>query len=243
MATIGKDVAISWLGHATFHIVTPEGKRILLDAWVDGNPVCPDAWKQQVREGLDAILLTHAHFDHIGDIVELANATGAQIICIADAVSYLIGKGIAEDKITDMNMGGTITVADVQITMTVAHHSSSLVEDGQIIAIGNPAGYVMRFSNGFTVYAAGDTAVTYDMLIIGDLYQPDLSILPIGDHFTMGPRQAAYALKLLRSPMVIGSHWGTFPLLTGTPTTLREACVEFRVEPTIIEMKPGDTVS
>jgi L-ascorbate metabolism protein UlaG (beta-lactamase superfamily) len=243
MATLGKNITISWLGHATFHIVTPEGKKVLIDAWVDSNPSCPDEWKPKAREGLDAIFITHGHFDHVNDLIGIATETGAQVVCQFDLTSWLQGKGIAEDKIVGYNKGGTVEVAGIKATMTAAQHSSTFTENGTIIPMGDAAGYVFRFSNGFTVYHSGDTCVTYDMLIIGDLYQPDLSILPIGDHFTMDPRQAAYALKLLRSPYVIGEHWGTFPLLTGTPEALQEACKEFNVTSQVIPLKPGESVS
>ncbi len=242
MATLGKNVTISWLGHATFHLTTPEGRNVLIDAWVDTNPACPDLWKQRVRQGLDAIFVTHGHSDHINDLVAIASETGAVVVCQFDLVAWLQGKGIAEDKILGFNKGGTVEVAGIKATMTAAQHSSTLVENGTIIPMGNEAGYVLRFSNGFTIYDAGDTCVSYDMLIIGDLYQPDLSILPIGDYFTMDPRQAAYALKLLRSPYAIGCHWGTFPVLTGTPEALRDACQEFHVTTEVIALQPGESV-
>lgn len=243
MATINKDVTITWLGHSTCHIVTPEGKRVLIDAWIDTNPACPEAWKTPAREGLEAIFVTHGHFDHINDLIPLAQATGAYVVCQFDLTSWLKRKGIAEDKIVGFNMGGTVEVAGIKATLTAAQHSSTLDEDGHIIPMGNPAGYVLRFSNGFTIYNTGDTAVTYDMLIIGDLYQPDVAILPIGDFFTMDPRQAAYALKLIRATYAIGVHWGTFPVLTGTPEALSAACQELQVDTHIIPLKPGDSVS
>lgn len=243
MTTIGKNTTITWLGHSTFHIVTPEGKRVLIDAWLDGNPACPDAWKQTVREGLDALFLTHGHVDHTGDLIDIASETGATIVCQFDLVSWLQSKGIAQDKIIGYNKGGTVDVAGIKATMTTAQHSSTLVEDGKIIPMGTAAGFIMRFSTDFTIYVTGDTAVTYDMLIMGDLYQPDLVILPIGDFFTMDPRQAAYALKLIRARYAIGCHWGTFPILTGTPEALEQACKEFNVDTKILPLRPGDSIS
>lgn len=241
--TIGKNTTISWLGHATFHIVTPEGKRVLIDAWVDTNPSCPDEWKAKAREGLDAIFVTHGHFDHINDLADIAQATGCQVVCQFDLTPWLTEKGVAEDKIVGFNKGGTVEVAGIKATMTAAQHSSTLYEDGKIIPMGDAAGYILRFSNDFCIYVTGDTSVTYDMLIMGDLYTPDLVILPIGDFFTMDPRQAAYALKLIRAKYAIGQHWGTFPILSGTPEVLMEACKEFLVDTQIIPLRPGETVS
>jgi L-ascorbate metabolism protein UlaG (beta-lactamase superfamily) len=242
MTTLGKNVTITWLGHATFHIITPEQKRVLIDAWVDNNPSCPEAWKSQAREGLDAIFLTHGHFDHITDLADIAKETGAQIVCQYDLTPWLQSQGIDSDKIVGFNKGGTVEVAGIKTTMTAAQHSSTYFDGEKIIPMGNEAGYILRFSNGFTIYNTGDTCVTYDMLIMGDLYQPDLTILPIGDYFTMDPRQAAYALKLIRSRYAIGCHWGTFPILTGTPEALTEACKEFNVDTQVLPLRPGEAV-
>ena len=243
MMKLNRDIRITWVGHATFHLTTPEGVGILIDPWITSNPACPAALKPRVRDRLAAILLTHGHFDHLADLVELAQETGASVLCQYDLISYLEARNISREQLVGFNKGGTVTVADVRVTMTNAHHSSSSYEHGTLITLGSAAGYVLRFSNNFTIYITGDTSVTMDMQIVGDLYQPDLTILPIGDHFTMDPRQAAYALKLIRSPYAIPCHFGTFPVLSGTPEALAAACQEFGVTTEVIVLKPGETLT
>ena len=242
--TIGRETTITWIGHGTFHIKTPGGKKILLDAWVDTNPVATDEWKAKVKhEGLDAIFISHGHFDHIVDLLSLATLTDAKIVCMFDMVGWLKDQGVEEERLIGFNIGGTVEVAGIRATMVAAQHSSTYNDNGQIIPMGDPVGYVLRMENGFTIYHTGDTAVTYDMLIVGDLYQPDLTILPIGDLFTMDPRQAAYALKLIRSKYAIPGHYGTFPLLKGTPEELRQHAKEFSVNVEVIAIAPGESVS
>jgi L-ascorbate metabolism protein UlaG (beta-lactamase superfamily) len=244
MATFGRDTTITWLGHGSFHIRTPGGKNLLIDPWLTGNPKFPQHLAEQVRAQVDAIFVTHGHDDHTADVAAIAQATGATVACIIELAAWLqLRQGVAESQIVAFNKGGTVEVAGVQATMTTAHHSSSASGGDAPLFVGPETGFVLRMENGFTIYYAGDTAVTYDMLIVGDLYAPDVSILPIGDHYTMGPRQAAYAAKLLRSPYILPCHYGTFPLLTGTPDKLREHLSEFGVTAEVVAPEPGEALS
>jgi L-ascorbate metabolism protein UlaG (beta-lactamase superfamily) len=209
---------ITWLGHATLQITTSNGKIILIDPWVEGNPKFPASMKSFAR--VDLILATHGHGDHIGDLVPLALAHKAPVVAIYELALYFGSKGVV--NILPMGKGGTQRVGDVDITMVHAIHSSSVEEGGKLRYTGEAAGLVVRLPGGFTLYHAGDTAVFGDMKIIGELYKPDLVCLPIGGHFTMGPREAASAIRLLGVHHVLPIHYGTFPVLTGTPEELRD---------------------
>jgi L-ascorbate metabolism protein UlaG (beta-lactamase superfamily) len=236
MAQLPDGIKVTWLGHSTFMVQTPSGKRLLIDPWVRNNPACPDKLKDLGR--LDAILITHAHFDHISDVLELAGSTD-QIVCIAETSHWLGSKGI--EHVAGINKGGTVEVAGCQVHMTHAVHSCGIQDGGQIIYGGEAAGYVVEFENGFKLYHAGDTAVFSDMQLIGKLLDPDVAILPIGDYFTMGPRSAAEAIRLLGVKTVIPCHFGTFPILTGTPDELRNETKDIEgLE--IVELGPGGTV-
>jgi L-ascorbate metabolism protein UlaG (beta-lactamase superfamily) len=228
-------VKLTWLGHATFRIETPGGKTIIIDPWIMGNPACP-AKEKDVRT-VDVMLITHGHGDHIGDAVEIAKKQKPKIVGIPEMIGWLEKKGVQRTAM--MNKGGTQVVDDIRVTMVHADHSCGIQDGDQLIYGGEACGYVVEFSNGLKIYHAGDTNVFGDMAIIRELYAPEIAMLPIGDHFTMGPREAAYACKLLKPKTVIPMHFATFPVLTGTPGELQK--LAHGVE--ILEMKPGDAVS
>jgi L-ascorbate metabolism protein UlaG (beta-lactamase superfamily) len=232
---IGDSFSITWLGHATFLVRTTGGKRLLFDPWVTGNPSSPPEAKKLGE--LDLILVTHGHSDHTGDAVAIGRSSGAQTLAPFELSLWLQKKGLK--NVTGMNPGGTVNMHGLSITMVPAVHSSSVEEDGHIVYLGVATGYVIRFEDGLTAYYAGDTAVFGDMRLIGEMYRPQIAFLPIGDFYTMGPEQAAKASELLGVKKIIPMHYGTFPVLTGTPGRLRELVSARGVE--VLELKPGET--
>lgn len=233
-----KGTAVTWLGHGTWLWETTEGKRVLVDAWLGGNPSCPDELKDP--RPLDAILITHGHFDHINDAVEIITSSGAPTVGMFDLTGYLASQGCDEGQMVGINVGGTVEVAGCRVTMVQAVHSSGMPNPagGASLYGGNPAGFVIEFPGGLVAYQAGDTDVFLDMGLIADLYRPTVAVLPVGDHFTMGARQAAYAIGLLKGvETVLCGHWGTFPLLHGTPAKVRDALGASSVE--VPDLTPG----
>jgi L-ascorbate metabolism protein UlaG (beta-lactamase superfamily) len=228
-------IKLTWLGHATFRMETPSGNAILIDPWVMGNPPCPE--KEKTFRKVDIMLCTHGHFDHIADAVEIAKRYNPMVVGIYELCAWMKSKGVRQ--ISPMNKGGTQTVGDIKVTMVHADHSCGIKDGDEIIYGGEACGYVIEFSNGVKIYHAGDTNVFGDMQIIRELYAPEIAMLPIGDHFTMGPREAAYACHLLKPKTVIPMHFGTFPLLTGRPGVLQQLVPEVEVR----EFKPGETVA
>jgi L-ascorbate metabolism protein UlaG (beta-lactamase superfamily) len=225
---------ITWLGHGSFQIDTPAGARVLIDPWLSGNPSWPEGL---LLERCDAILLTHGHGDHAGDVAALAQEHSAPVAAMHELASWLTGQGVAET--VGFNKGGAIEIAGLRVTLTNAVHSSS-APDGT--PLGDPAGFVIEQQGMPTVYAAGDTAVHADMGLIGEIYEPVIAILPIGDHYTMGPLQAAYAARLIGAPEIVPAHYGTFGLLTGTPAALRDELARIGVNATVHEGRPGEVV-
>ena len=222
---------LTWLGHASFRIDSPGGKRIYIDPFLKGNPKCPEV--EQTPDRADAIGLTHAHGDHLGDTVEIAKQHGSTVVAPVELAAWLQSKHGLEN-VLNPNKGGTVDVGGVKFTLTNAHHSSS---NDDLEYMGEPVGIVVTLEDGTAVYFAGDTCVFGDMQLIGRLYKPSVAVLPIGDHFTMGPREAAKALELLGNPRCVPCHWGTFPMLTGTPDRLAEL-----TPATVERIQPGDTV-
>ena len=237
MNMTGGALSFTWFGHSTFLFRSPGGKRILLEPFVASNPSCPESAKK-IGE-LDLILITHGHSDHAGDAASIARATGAHVIANYEICLWLESKGI--QNTAPMGHGGTQTIGGLAITMVNAVHGSSIVDEGRVVYLGHPAGYVIRFEDGLTIYFAGDTDLFGDMRLIGEMHRPAIAFLPIGDRFTMGPAAAARAVEFLGVRQVVPMHYGTFPFLTGTVAEFREC-----VEPTgvqVLELKPGETAT
>jgi len=215
-------VEITWLGHAMFQFRLESGEVIVLDPWIEGNPKYP-AKHEFTR--VDAILVTHGHSDHIADAVSLSKKFKAKVVSIYETSLWLASKGAAES--IGIGKGGTLDLGMVKVTMTHAIHSNSIQDGDKILYGGEPAGYVIHFPDRRKMYCSGDTNVFSDMQLIEKLYQPDLAILPIGDYYTMGPREAALACRMLKPKKMIPMHFGTFPVLSGTPEQVAKLLKDF----------------
>lgn len=226
------DNTLTWLGHASFRLDTSGGKRVYIDPFLNGNPKCP---KNELEpERADIIALTHGHGDHVGDTVAIAQKHGSTVVALVELAGWLGKNGVDEGKLRNPNKGGTEIVDGVKITLVNAFHSGS-APDGSYA--GEPSGLIVETEDGKSIYFAGDTCVFGDMQLIGRIYHPDLAVLPIGDHFTMGPREASVAMELLGVKRVLPCHWGTFGLLTGTPDQL-----DVPAGVTLESIEPGESI-
>ena len=227
---------ITWLGHGGVLYRSPGGVWLWIDRWT-GAPTYPDAYRSPER--VDVVAPTHGHFDHVGDdlidLIELTRAGGA-VVCSHEMSVWLAGEGI---EATGMNKGGTVEVSGLRLTMVHADHTggATLTAGGrqQTRELGC-WGWVIEFEDGTRVYHSGDTDLFGDMRLVGERFSPGIAVLPIGGHYTMGPRDAARALEMIGAPYVVPVHHGTFPLLAGTPAQLREA-----TSAEVIALQPGDT--
>lgn len=227
----------TFFGHATVRCDLPGGEVVFIDPWISTNPSCPDNLKEVDR--VDAMLITHGHFDHIADAVELAKRHQPKsVVATFEICGWMESKGVA--NCSGMNLGGTQEVLGMQVTQVPALHTSSIQDGDQVLYGGEPSGFVVRLADGYTFYHAGDTALYSDMQLIAELYRPTLAFLPIGDHFTMDPRQAALACRYLGLQEVIPVHWGTFPVLTGTPQQLQQELDVLGVNCNVITLQPGE---
>jgi L-ascorbate metabolism protein UlaG (beta-lactamase superfamily) len=226
---------ITRLGHGGVLYRSPGDKWLWVDRWT-GAPTYADAYRQ--AEQVDIVAPTHGHFDHVGDdagdVVELARA-GGQVVCSHEMSLYL---GEKEVEATGMNKGGTFQAAGIDLTMVHAEHSGAVTLSG-----GGPTsrevgcwGWVIRFEDGTVVYHTGDTDLFGDMALVRDRWAPTIAVMPIGGHFTMGPRDAGRAIELIGAQTVIPVHYGTFPILAGTPAELEAA-----TSATVVTLEPGET--
>ncbi len=229
-------IQITWLGHATCELRFPAGEGLLFDPWTEGNPAFPKGYE---LKRVDVMALTHAHFDHVNDVIPIARKFSPKVVGIFELTSYFEKKGV--ENTIGINKGGTVDLGFAKLTMTQALHSSSIKDGDNLLYGGEAAGYVLTLPDGRSAYFAGDTALFGDMALIGELHQPELAFLPIGDHFTMGPHQAAHAARLLKVNKVIPMHYGTFPALTGTPEALSEKLAKDGIE--VWSLKQGQPVS
>src|SRR5579862_7274228 len=226
---------IIWLGHGTFQFRLPSGQVIVMDPWTEGNPSYPQGHK---ITRVDTMCITHGHFDHIHDAVPLAKGFSPDVVGIFETCHWLEAQGVANTR--PMNKGGSQVCGAVTVTMTHAVHSCGILDDGKIIYGGEAAGYVLRFEDGRALYFAGDTNVFTDMQLIAQLYQPELAFLPIGDLYTMSPREAAVAARLLKARKIVPMHFGTFPPLTGRPADLAALIGDLDTE--VWTLEPGQPV-
>ncbi|MDO8720831.1 MAG: metal-dependent hydrolase [Syntrophales bacterium] len=225
--------SIRWLSHSFFKVETSRGKVIIIDPWITNNPLCPV--KLDDIDKADLVLVTHDHFDHSSNVTEIATKTGATVVGCPETVGKLkTGQALPEGQVIfwgiGMNIGGTARVGDISITMTQALHSSET---------GVPAGYIIKLEDGTTIYHAGDTGIFSSMKLLGELYDIDIALLPIGGCFTMDPMQAAHAVKMIKPKKVIPMHYKTFPILEQDASRFVSMVKEASPEVEVIVLNPG----
>jgi L-ascorbate metabolism protein UlaG (beta-lactamase superfamily) len=249
--TMASQTQLTWYGHAAFKLVTPAGNVLLTDPWLT-NPVFENGKDELAAlKRVDAILLTHGHGDHVGDSVEIGKRTGAKLISnydLAEAMKLVLGYPAKHaDNDTTGHMGGQLNLlnGDVSVCFVPAFHGSALVKDDKSppVYAGNPTGLVIAIRNGPAIYHTGDTDLFSDMALVSRYHTIDIMLVCIGDHFTMGPKQAADAVKLVGPRTIIPMHYGTFPVLTGTPEAFDRELKDRGVKTKLHVMKIGETIT
>ena len=234
-----RSAKFTFLGHACVRCDLPDGRVLVVDPWLTGNPAAP---KGVTFDRLDVILVTHAHDDHMADVVPLAKRFDALVVAGYDLCGWIASQGVR--RTSGMNIGGTQEIDGIRVTQVRADHTSSFIDgDGRIIYGGVATGFVVKLPGGCTFYHSGDTGLFSDMSLVGDLWRPEIAFLPIGDHFTMDPEQAARACRLTHVQWVIPIHHGTFPLLTGTPADLARALHDQGSPTRVVALAPGESWS
>lgn len=241
---------LTWYGHSAFKLTTPTGKVLLIDPWIT-NPANKNGKADLAAlKHVDLILISHGHFDHVGDAVAIAKTTGAKLVSTFDLGNALVTyAGYPKTQAgfdTQGNFGGEISVLDgeVKIAFIPAVHSSAVMDENgkDLHQGGNPGGFLIMVKNGPTIYHTGDTDLFNDMRLITQFHKVDVMLACIGDHFTMGPDRAALATKLVAPRVVIPMHYGTFPVLSGTPAEFKAALAKDGVKVKLVVMQPDETL-